>query len=49
MMENEEDDPRKIKERQLIEANKLKRLENSRKASRLEPGVFRAPAPARVC
>ncbi|KAK4703417.1 hypothetical protein P7C70_g2796, partial [Phenoliferia sp. Uapishka_3] len=39
MLENEEDDPRKIKERQLIEENKRKRLENARKAALHEPSV----------
>ena len=36
MLENEDDDPRRAKERQLIEENKLKRLENARKAAKLE-------------
>ncbi|KAM0756311.1 DNA repair protein [Meredithblackwellia eburnea MCA 4105] len=39
LMENEEDDPRKIKERQQIEENKRKRIENARKRALAEPSV----------
>ncbi|KAL8284177.1 hypothetical protein RQP46_004926 [Phenoliferia psychrophenolica] len=43
MLENEDDDPRRVKERQLIEENKLKRLEAARKAAKFEAPVSMDP------